>query len=400
MKSISKKRSPLMEGLVIYFVIAIFLLVGSGVFIMLSAIPLSNWYGAQSWETVPCTIESSEVNSHSSSDGTTYSVRIRYTYAWGNATFTGDQYNFFSGSSSGRSGKEAIVSQYPAGQERRCYVNPDDPNEAVLNRDFSFGYLIGTFGLLFVTIALGMLFIRMRGPRDRGISSAGKTVAQPQQTFAPHEESLSLKAAQSGLFTMLFFLFFGLVWNGVVFTVLWSMLQENSKEIAPLLFLIPFGLVGIGVMFGVLYYALALFNPKPEMIIRPGFLPLGGGAELTWSFRGNTARISKLTITLKGEEKATYRRGTTTTTDTSVFEKVVLLDTTVAGEITLGRLSFNVPEFSAPSFEGPNNKIVWSVTVHGDIHRWPDVNETFSLPVSPLPLEHPVTHVPAEFRES
>ena len=50
-----------------------------------------------------------------------------------------------------------------------------------------------------------------------------------------------------------------------------------------------------------------------------------------------------------------------------------------------GRTRVEVPAGSAPTFEAPNNKILWSVKIHAEIPHWPDVIEEFPLTVLPLP---------------
>jgi len=68
---------------------------------------------------------------------------------------------------------------------------------------------------------------------------------------------------------------------------------------------ILFGLVAL-----VVYQFLALFNPVPTLDLSSPTIPLGGSAELRWSFAGRASRIRELAVTLRGVERATYRKGT------------------------------------------------------------------------------------------
>jgi hypothetical protein len=36
------------------------------------------------------------------------------------------------------------------------------------------------------------------------------------------------------------------------------------------------------------------------------------------------------------------------------------------------------------SFKADNNQIIWSLTVHGDIPRWPDIKDSFEIVVPPM----------------
>ena len=113
---------------------------------------------AKSWPATPCTIVSSTVGTHSGSKDTTYSVDITFEYTVGGATYTSRTYGFMRGSSSGYAAKQAIVSRYPPGAHTTCYVNPSEPQEAVIERGFTLEFLFGLIPLAFVGIGLLVLF--------------------------------------------------------------------------------------------------------------------------------------------------------------------------------------------------------------------------------------------------
>jgi hypothetical protein len=236
---------------------------------------------------------------------------------------------------------------------------------------------------------------------NKSLSRQGTRYEAPPSSSRRDTGERTLKGSGNNRMGCLFTFIFGAIWNSVVIGILVSMLSDfDNMEWFALLFLIPFLLVGIGVAIAFIYCLLALFNPRPEITLSTGYLPLGSSAHMDWSFQGNPSRISTLTISICGVEKATYRRGTTTTTDESIFEKQVLVETENPREIMAGRVSFTIPEFTAPSFAASNNKIVWMVRVHGDIKRWPDVNEEFEFDVAPLPPVGETPYQAAEFRSS
>lgn len=442
MKAISRTRSVEGGGCIVRLVGVVFLLVGGGLFISLSGLALRDWFAAQSWPAVPCTILSSDVGTHSSSDGgDTYSIEIRYTYEWDGVPYESSQYNFFGGSSSGYSGKAAVVAQYPVGATRECYVNPETPATAVLNRAFSPTYLIGGFGLIFVVIALFLLFHRSRKSAalsesgtatlhssalatdpnyaklvqrltgvdpatiSTSVSADGSYVRVVQQSApdVPLQGPVVLSGGRNSVIGFFFTLVFSLIWNGIMSAALWDALSFEdgaSFDIVALLFLVPFLLIGLGMIAATVYFFLSLFNPRADLTMNPGRLVLGGSAVIGWSFRGDSSRIQKLSISLEGRESATYRRGTSTTTDRSTFERIPLFETMDATQIRNGEATVTVPEFTAPTFQGSSNKIEWQLKVRGEIPRWPDVNEEFDVFVLPLPVDQSVPPQPAEFRRS
>jgi len=117
--------------------------------------PLARVHDARQWPATPCTVVSSEVQSHSDSDGTTYSVHIVYRYTVNGHEYQSRRYDFMGGSSSGYKGKQAVVRRYPPGKKAVCYVNPRDPSDAVLEPRFTPMMLVGLFPLIFVAVGAG-----------------------------------------------------------------------------------------------------------------------------------------------------------------------------------------------------------------------------------------------------
>ena len=388
MKSLSTGRKSMGQPWAMNLFGVVFSGVGVLVFFWLSGLPLIRWMGAMEWTETPCVIVKSEVGSHSDSDGTTYSVDIVYTYTHDGRDYRGDRYIFQGGSSSGYDRKAAVVAEYPEGSERVCYVNPDEPGESVLSVDFNLAYLLGLFGMPFMLFGLAVVLISRWQQSGTSISGRGTKHEDIGVENTYRSGDLALEGTSNSRVGCVFIFVFTAIWNGITVTAFFSMVFGDGNEgWFPILFLVPFLLVGVGTMVLFVYFFLSMFNPRPELVLSPGYLALGGTAELQWSFRGNPSRISKLTLTLVGEQKASYRRGTSTVTDESTFQKQVLVETEVTREMLSGRVQIAIPEFSAPTFSASNNKIVWSIKVHGDIKRWPDVNEEFEIPVSPLPSQ-------------
>jgi hypothetical protein len=154
-----------------------------------------------------------------------------------------------------------------------------------------------------------------------------------------------------------------------------------------MIFLIPFVLVGLALIVGVVHTFLASFNPRPTIVISPSAPRLGTRLMIDWSLSGKTGRMNNLRIILEGHERATYRRGTDTYTDRDVFASLDLVDTSMEWEIPKGSADVEIPEDTMHSFSSSNNAVVWSMHVHGDISRWPDVDETFDVEIRPMARE-------------
>jgi hypothetical protein len=348
---------------------------------------------ARGWAPTPCTIVASGVKSHSSDDGTTYSVELVYAYTVDGREHKGWRYTFMDVSSSGYEGKKEVVDQLPPGTQAVCYVNPANPKESVFDRGFSGVYLFGLLPLLFVIIGpIGFVAVTRKGRRDAAARGRPGGVTGPLArpgdggTPAGSRGPVVLRPKVSPAMKLAGMLITALFWNGIVSIFVWMAVASwvrGSPEWFMTVFIIPFVLVGLGLLAAVVYFFLALFNPRPEVTISPGAILLGGSADVAWKIAGADRRIRRWRVTLEGREEATYRRGTSTSTDRSVFHSVDLVDTRNPYEIRGSRATLTVPADGMHSFESPNNKIVWTLKVHGEIDRWPDVSEEFPIVVLP-----------------
>jgi len=92
---------------------------------------------ARDWTPVSGTIIASSVDSYSEPDGnTTYCLRIEYEYDYENETYSGDMISHSLHSSTYDAAycesKRPNTDEYPPGELIAVYVNPNDPNRAVL----------------------------------------------------------------------------------------------------------------------------------------------------------------------------------------------------------------------------------------------------------------------------
>ena len=375
----------------------IFALAGAGMLYPLSILPIARTIDAKSWIETPCKVLDARVRSHKGDDSTTFSVYILYEYTFEGQTYKSDRYSFVGGSSSGRKGKARVVANYRNAREPVCYVNPDSPHEAVLKRGFHVGLLLALVPLPFLLVGLIGLYCVVRGKGFKSRDKKQWLPADSKQDGSALPEVLSvasgsivLKPKYSPFIKLLIALAFAAFWNGIISILVVSVVNDfrhHDPEWFKALFSVPFVLVGLGMIIYAIYQFLALFNPRPRLELRPGQVQLGTAAQLQWSFSGNVNRISELLIKLKGEEQATYRRGTKTHTDKRTFYEMELFKAADSVSISSGQTGFVMPEDTMHSFEAKNNKIIWSIEVHGDIAKWPDVKESFKIVITPVAVK-------------
>ncbi|MEO8504872.1 MAG: DUF3592 domain-containing protein [Acidobacteriota bacterium] len=388
---------------------SIFAIFGLAFLIPIFAVPAWRVLQARSWHEAECSIRSSAVGGHSSDKGAaTYSVDLVYSYEVDGHTYTGNRYQFMTGSSSGRSAKEAAVAALQPGTVTRCYVDPADPTSAVIDRGFAPMMWFGLIPLLFVVIGVGgmvaVVVATRRGSRQQGVEQwlPGMKAATSGTAAAIADLGLGMRGAlpelsearvlepSQGPFaklgcTVLIALFV----NGLVGTFFWKGVLEpmqtgGSTDGCVTLILIPFGLLALMLLLSVPYQLLACFNPRPRLELLPGVLQPGKAARLRWHFTGSTGRLTRVAVSIEGTESATHRVGTSSTTSNSVFWRQTILEATRPEEIINGgEIAISVPDSLVPSFDSSNNKVVYKMKVTGAIARWPDVNEEFEIQMAP-----------------
>ena len=140
-----------------------------------------------SWREADCTILESGVSEDKSDN---YTFTVRYQYAAGAASAVeapprvGTVYARGHSSSTDYSDPQRLVLRYPSGAKSTCWVNPDNPDEAVLKRKWPVVALMLPFPLLFIAIGVGGLWLTWRtapppgeAPITKPISGgAGRTV--------------------------------------------------------------------------------------------------------------------------------------------------------------------------------------------------------------------------------
>ncbi len=337
------------------------------------------------WPELPCVITSSEVESVSGSDGTTYKVDIEFRYEFEGRSYTGGSYDFSTASSSGRAGKQKVVDRFPVGAEAECFVNPDDPEQAVLSRDIpGIVFFALPFSSIFVLVGLGLSLASV-GCLPKSWKNKVRSRHRPVEDTG--EGSRELKPQTGPLAKLLVSIGIAVFWNGIVSVFLFQLFdgfREGDPEWFLLVFLTPFVLIGLGMIGAIVYYACALGNPRFTLTLTEARPRLGDIIGLSWRSNGSPKRLKHLRIYLEGRECATYRRGTDSVTDHSLFFQETVYQNSDAAANASGQIDLAIPAGLMHSFDGGNNKIEWRLRIHGPIHRWPDVDEVYPVTVRPL----------------
>lgn len=368
----------------------VFFLAGIAVIYLGTIHPLYQAAVAMGWQETPCTVDSSQVLvSKGSKGGSTYRIEVVYHYRCEGQAYTSKRYQFSSGSSSGREGKQRVVDQYPQGRETVCYVNPAKPGEAVIKRGLNLEMLYGLFGLPFLIVGALGIFLFPRMARSQYYGQYGQVSSQKKAvpTFTPASaEPAPLKSQMSPLGQFLGITAFALFWNGFigVFVYMIFFRHADTTPWFAKAFILVFALIGVLLLLGAGSSFLALFNPRVLLSARTNAVPLGGVYQFEWRVKGRADRLRKLRIVLEGREEAWYRSGKSHQAVTQTFAEIPILQTMdhepVEGR---GQGRVTIPAGLMHSFTAVHNKIIWRLRVHAEVAHFPAVEEDYILNVLP-----------------
>jgi len=370
---LSQKTVPLTHRAgVIFF--GIFFVAGCLVFYFLFFKPLIRIIEAGNWNKISATVISGTIREHDGEDGSSYSADILYSYEFDGKEYKSNHYSFMDFSGSYKGAKKTLA-DYPPGKKFLCYVNPKNPGDSVIRRDIPATIYFAFIPLAFILVGLA------------GMTGCFWKKTDPlKYTPGMYERDVVLKSATSPGGRFIRSLIFSIIWNGITYfmvSYVISSYREGHREICLTAFSIFLVLVGIITTIGTIAYFLALFNPRPILILSSNPLPLGGISDIKWEISGNCGAVRKLSIYLEGREEAIYTHGSSTSTDREKFLTLNILETNDLRRIISGRADFDIPKNTMHSFKSEHNKIIWTIYVIGEIKCWPDIREEFEVTVLP-----------------
>ncbi len=135
------------------------------VFVYLLWNSFSQAKATREWKETPCLVILSKIKERSAKNiSAEFSLNVEYIYDFEGKSYS-SKFHTPRASKWGSSKKpvESLIEQYPEGEKAICYVNPDDPSQAILKHDSKgAGYSIW-FPMLFVVGGLGITLSALRG---------------------------------------------------------------------------------------------------------------------------------------------------------------------------------------------------------------------------------------------
>lgn len=141
----------------------LFIIVGAVILVVVVVIPLVQVVRSNGWREEPCTIIASQVLNHrSSKGGLRHRFDVAYKYTVNGQTHVGTRYDFRGETNDSFASVSSLAEKYPLESKTVCFVNPEDPTDAVLARKAGIGWVVM---LPCAFIAMGTLFLLADRPR-------------------------------------------------------------------------------------------------------------------------------------------------------------------------------------------------------------------------------------------
>jgi len=171
----------------------------------------------RSWKPVEAVIVESRIVEEPKASSP-YRLRVRYVYSWREQQFNGDRWSWDAPGFSEYRKAQKLVERYAVDTKVVCYVNPDNPSEALLERPTVWIALFVFLPLIFVGIGGGSLVLLWRRSKATAAESSLGENVRPKSVPA---RSVARFGPAFGMF------FFGLfaVIGGVAGYFLWRPLM-------------------------------------------------------------------------------------------------------------------------------------------------------------------------------
>ena len=397
---------------------AAFLFIGCvGVALVFATLVVPEWQVNYEFVENTCVVLDKDIKETQGEDGTLYRPVIQIKYEVKGAVhqiWTYDIHSLRETYSSGRAGKEAILDRFTAGEEYPCWHNPANPEEAVLERGYSWWawlilivpvsfILVGGGGLVYGMFRWGKSAERRAAIARRAANLDPFDVNGRAATDFPNVPkgtdiinspgttlAFRLPVGTSPAWAVLAALLVCLFWNGIVsvfVVVAVNGHMDGDPDWFLTLFIIPFVLVGIALIFFFFRQLLVSTGVGPTLVeISAHPLRIGGRYRLFCSQHGRL-KMNSLEVLMVCEEEATYRQGTDTRTETQRICQQRLFRRE-GFEIRRGlpfaaECDVEIPAGAMHSFKSDHNEVNWKLIVKGDVAGWPDYERSFPVIVHP-----------------
>jgi hypothetical protein len=216
-----------------------------------AALTLLDWRAASGWVEVPAELVSVALEEHDGDDSTTYQTTATYRYEYAGRAYNNNRVAIDSGSDNIGNFQQQLYYGLRTAHEQHtpvtAYVDPENPANAVLNRELRLGLvaLKGVFALVFGGVGFGLLFGARYGAKKLAAQNALREQF-PDEPWRWRSEWANGCIAGSARTTAYVAIAFAAIWNLVSLPLLFVIPDEISggNTVAAIGLLFP--LIGVG----------------------------------------------------------------------------------------------------------------------------------------------------------
>lgn len=374
---------------------------GLGCFIGLDYAAWNAVSRTQAWTPVACTILESRVDSNSTMHGSEHRINVLYSYIVAGREYRSNRYQASDISLHSLRRQLERSRRFVPGQTTICHVNPNAPNEAVLNTHFEWEFGWAFFGMtLMILLGAGAIVTglatwiaptsRLAGLFDKEM---GEVLFGTGSSSALNEQGgLTFRSSQGAPRRLAGLLFGVLICAGIISVVIWNKWLDwraGVTQLGVLDLLIVF-IAGSGAIWCAQQFRLGQ-APQPRVTIFPPEVPTGGTLNIEWQFSGNVDRLSDVQLALEGREELEVQTTQLSPNGPiqkkqvcrSRFAQIPLAAGAQGKSIEWGSARVTVPAGSMHSFEGAKCRVVWCLTVTGKLSSTTFIAHEFKLAVLP-----------------
>lgn len=357
---------------------SIFFIAGVGIFLW-GLVSIYDAFQARNWQPVEATITHVEQVISRGDDSTTYGVKGSFNYEYQGKRYTSNKLNFYTGTDNIGDYQQDFYRELQQVKNSKrtitAYVNPDNPAEAVIDKDIRWGMLgfQSIFLLVFGGAGLGII-IASRYVKKKAAKEHQLQQLFPEEPWNWKEEwqSNRFKADTGTGFKVL--LGFAIFWNLISIPAsVMAMIEFFKTFDYPILFVLLFPLVGIGLIIGA--YVAFMRHKKygtSELVLQQTPIAIGGvnrGTIEVPNDQANNQSFGKpleAVVTLTCQRKITTGSGKNRSTKTTiVWQDDRRVRSTIKGHNTSSyAFEFKVPEGLPQSDDSnQNNRVEWVLQI-------------------------------------
>jgi hypothetical protein len=394
---------------------AILLGMGAGFFVlMLAKMVVPEWRAELDFIETTATVLQTRVEDSSDNDGrAVYRPAVRIQYSVDGRQHDIWTYDITRAYSPGRDDKLAALDRLEVGRDYVCWYDPRDPAQAVVVRGYSWWFwplalvpigfmLIGGVGLAYTLWQWGKSPEHQAAHGQLGRVDLLEELQAAQRDFpsVPYNSDLTnspgtnlkyrLPISTSVGWRLLAATAICLAWNAIVATFIVVAIRRHlsgEHDWGLDLFILPFTAAGGYLIYFFVRELLIATGIGPTLVeISDNPLWPGKTYELHLTQGGNLT-VNSLDVSLKCEERATYRQGTDTRSDRrlvcrqSIFRRENFEIS--AGEPLSVRCDLHVPAAAMHSFKADHNEVQWTLVVEVNAAGWPHFQRAFPVIVYP-----------------